>query len=532
MADEALGDFYTRATIPGIPEVPPIQSEPPQHIGPYKIEGELGRGGMSILYLGIDPRTRTPVVVKVLSPRFVNHPQMVDRFLQEAEIIRTATHPNIVRLYGEGRWEGGLYIAMEMIRGISLKQFILQNALSLKSALNLILEVSYALFHLHSHGIIHRDLKPENILVTDEGGVKVIDFGIAMVHDREGMSPRAAALMGTPVYMAPEQRVNPDEVSYPADIYSLAVITYELVLGRLSLGQLHLELMPKPLQKILKQALQPDPTKRTQDIGDWITELAAYLSSEEIERDQSGGDYYKAFAEELQGLQHAFLPTEMPEEPLITMAIRKNAFLQSPDTFMDRFALPDGTHLLAMLTAQGKGLPATFHAAMARGMVRALLAQEASSLRSKKIAVESLLDALNLACQRDPLHPLYSSLILHLNPEQDICLLASSQTAWVLRQSLPQEPAETLDSQNPPLGAEAGPHWQVAQANWLPTDRLILVLFEEGHGPSLEELQELLLQAGPLSPEALADHLFRHFAPRPDEPPSRLIVIVLERNPD
>src|SRR5690606_36400224 len=105
----------------------------------------------------------------------------IKQFLKEAEIIALSNHPNIVKLYGQGEWEKGLYIAMEFIQGVSLTQFILQNSLSIKRSLEILLQVAYALLHLHSHGVIHRDLKPENILITENGGVKVIDFGIAQL---------------------------------------------------------------------------------------------------------------------------------------------------------------------------------------------------------------------------------------------------------------------------------------------------------------------------------------------------------------
>ena len=106
---------------------------------------------------------------------------MVKRFLAEAKIIAIADHPNIVRLHQSGRWEEGLYIAMEYVQGISLRQYLQKVPLSIKRALEIILEIAYALCHLHTHHVIHRDLKPENILITQEGKVKVIDFGIAQL---------------------------------------------------------------------------------------------------------------------------------------------------------------------------------------------------------------------------------------------------------------------------------------------------------------------------------------------------------------
>src|SRR5262249_44107549 len=153
-----------------------------------------------LLYLGTHPDTKEPVTIKVLSQKFLSHPEIVKRFLNEAEIIAMADHPNIVKLYGHGEWAGGLYIAMEFVQGISLRQYLLQTPMSLKRALEIILDVAYALCHLHTHGVIHRDLKPENILVTDIGTIKVIDFGIAQLLTEK--SPQDAypkqRLIGTP----------------------------------------------------------------------------------------------------------------------------------------------------------------------------------------------------------------------------------------------------------------------------------------------------------------------------------------------
>ncbi|MDE3048213.1 MAG: serine/threonine protein kinase, partial [Verrucomicrobiota bacterium] len=180
----------------------------PQQIGPYKVESLLSKGGMSVLYLGIHPTTSKPIVIKVLSPKYCKNKEMASRFLKEAAIIGMAHHPNIVRLYGQGAWEKGLYIAMEFVQGISLRQFIQQKSLTHQRALEIILQVAYALCHLHTHGVIHRDLKPENILITESGEIKVIDFGIAHLQGEAGTEriTQKRKVMGTPVYMSPEQK--------------------------------------------------------------------------------------------------------------------------------------------------------------------------------------------------------------------------------------------------------------------------------------------------------------------------------------
>ena len=195
-------------------------------------------------------------------------------------MIALSNHPNIVKLYGQGEWEKGLYIAMELIRGVSLRQFIMQHSLSMRRALEIILQVAYALMHLHSHGVIHRDLKPENILITEEGEIKVIDFGIAALHSKvqaetEKKVADLSRFLGTPNYMSPEQKQDPSSVTFAADIYSLGIILYELITGKLSYGTINLTSLPKGLKRIATKALAISVKERYQNISDFIHDISA-----------------------------------------------------------------------------------------------------------------------------------------------------------------------------------------------------------------------------------------------------------------
>ena len=249
----------------------------PSQIGPYRVKGILKKGGTSILYLGTHPDSEELIALKVLLPKYLSHPEMIGLFLKEARIIEMANHPNIVKLYGHGKWEGGLYIAMEFVQGINLKKLILQNILSFKRSLEIILEIASALSHLHNHSIIHRDLKPDNILLSDKGCIKVVDFGIARLMD-EPKILKDTQLVGTPSYMSPEQKENRGGISYPTDIYSLALITNELCMGKLSYGVLHLSKLPKGLRLILEKALKPAAKDRFAHIDDFIEALNCYLN--------------------------------------------------------------------------------------------------------------------------------------------------------------------------------------------------------------------------------------------------------------
>ncbi|MBS0654314.1 MAG: protein kinase [Verrucomicrobia bacterium] len=297
----------------------PISSEPPfpipQQIGKYKIEGLLTKGGMSLLYLGTDPLTQEPVIVKVLLPKYLSQPDMVNRFLNEAQVIALANHPNIVKLYDYGRWENGLYIAMEFVKGISLRKILAHQPFSLKRSLEVLLQIAYAICHLHAHGIIHGDLKPENILINDQGQVKVIDFGIALLLTQKKPvdNGQPQMLIGTPIYMSPEQHVSYLNISFQSDIYSLGIIAYELTLGRISHGRIVLSLAPQGLQKILHKALQPQPEDRYSDMVDFIADLLQYVKSGAFQKDKHGSDYFLELFEKLEGFQTAILPSAPPE---------------------------------------------------------------------------------------------------------------------------------------------------------------------------------------------------------------------------
>lgn len=361
-------DFFKQDTIPDVDEEESAAAFPKQ-IGPYPIESLLGSGGTSKIYLGIHPETHEPLTIKVLSQQYLSHPEMINRFLKEAKIIGLTNHPNIVKLYGEGKWEGGLYIAMEFIQGISLRQLILNNAPTLKRCLEIVLQIGYALFHLHSHGVIHRDLKPENILLTEMGGIKVIDFGIAQLLSEEDRITEKKRIIGTPVYMSPEQRENPLSVSFPADIYSLAIIAYELVLGKLSHGIIHLSLMPLGLQKILNRALQPETKDRYQDIVDFITDISTYLESENFEKDLRGSDFTTELYEDLRTAQNLFIPATLPTWPRIDLGIIHSHMQGLLPFYYDFFELEDGAYGLLIAEPAATGAAAMLHTALFKGAV-------------------------------------------------------------------------------------------------------------------------------------------------------------------
>lgn len=284
----------------------------PEQIAKYKIEGLLTKGGMSLLYLGTHPDSSEPVLIKVLLPKYLKDTEIVHRFLNEANIIAKANHPNIVKLFDSGTWAGGLYIAMEFIKGTSLRKILTHQPFSLKRALEILLQIAYALCHLHTHGIVHGDVKPENILITESGQVKLIDFGIASVLSDTHKNELPKRLVGTPIYMSPEQLENWGNISCQSDIYSLGIIAYELALGKITHGRVIISLAPKGLQKLLHKALQPKVEDRYSDMADFIADLSNYIKSGSYKQDKQGSDYFLELFETIERFQNNILPETLP----------------------------------------------------------------------------------------------------------------------------------------------------------------------------------------------------------------------------
>jgi WD40 repeat protein/serine/threonine protein kinase len=203
-------------------------------LGPYRIERELGRGGMGVVYLAVrdDDVFRKQVAIKLVWPGLR---QTTERFRQERQMLADLEHPHIARLLDGGTTsEGWQYLVMEYVEGVSLSAYCQQHNLSVRARLDLFLDICAAVQHAHQHLIIHRDLKPSNILVTAEGQVKLLDFGIAKALDASAyasdLSLPGTHLM-TPEYASPEQLTGAP-VTTASDVYSLGVVLFELLTGQ------------------------------------------------------------------------------------------------------------------------------------------------------------------------------------------------------------------------------------------------------------------------------------------------------------
>lgn len=197
----------------------------------YQILNTIATGGTAVLYKAIQTSLDRPVVVKRLHSHLTSDPNFTRRFALEAKAAASLDHENIVRIIDFGSSQNNYYIVMEYIDGLSLKELIEKLGLPGEELSLLIArEICMGLDHAHQRGIIHRDIKPANIMITHEGQVKITDFGLAKLHESQTQQTVANTLLGTPLYMSPEQAIG-DTIDGRSDLFSLGTICYEMMTG-------------------------------------------------------------------------------------------------------------------------------------------------------------------------------------------------------------------------------------------------------------------------------------------------------------
>ena len=271
-----------------------------QQISHYRIEREIGRGGMGVVYRAVDTRLGRPVALKMLESSATGDEDRNRRFVQEARAASALNHPNIVTIYEIGDEQGTTFIAMELVEGTPLDQVLARGPLPVATALDYATQIAAALDTAHGHGIIHRDIKPANIVVTHDGRAKVLDFGLAKLIERSsadvtisGMVTRPGVIMGTVAYMSPEQAQG-HHVDARSDVFSFGAVLYEMLTGRRPFaGTSEMGLItsilrdeptpvrsarpeaPADLEPIITRALAKDPGARYQSAGVMRRDLAA-----------------------------------------------------------------------------------------------------------------------------------------------------------------------------------------------------------------------------------------------------------------
>jgi serine/threonine protein kinase len=268
-------------------------------ISHYRLEQELGRGGMGRVYKAFDTTLNRVVVLKLLAADLVANLDSRNRFLREARLASALDHPNICTIYEIAEADGQYFIAMQYIPGKTLKRVINGKPLELDSIISIGLQVADALAAAHSLGIIHRDIKPSNIIITPRGQAKVLDFGLAkLISEKERATgpieadlTQLGAPLGTPLYMSPEQ-ARGQRADHRSDIFSFGVVLYEMATGRVPFrGSSNIETMnavinephkppdelnkriPPQLAALINRALAKKPGDRYQSFKELIVDL-------------------------------------------------------------------------------------------------------------------------------------------------------------------------------------------------------------------------------------------------------------------
>jgi serine/threonine protein kinase/Tfp pilus assembly protein PilF len=259
--------------------------------GRYQIIEELGQGGMGKVYKALDKEINAKVALKLIKPEISSDHKTIERFRNELKIARDITHKNVCRMYDLNKEEGSYFITMEYVSGEELKSFIKRSRqLAMRTAITIAEQVCEGLSEAHRTGVVHRDLKPSNIMIDREGNVRIMDFGIARSLKTKSITGEGV-MIGTPEYMSPEQ-VEGKEIDQRSDIYSLGIILYEMVTGRVpfegdtpfSLGMKHKSeipqdprklnaLIPDDLSYVIMRCLEKEREKRYESASELHTEL-------------------------------------------------------------------------------------------------------------------------------------------------------------------------------------------------------------------------------------------------------------------
>jgi tRNA A-37 threonylcarbamoyl transferase component Bud32 len=274
----------------------PTPAELAPHFPQLEILELLGRGGMGVVYKARQKTLNRLIALKLLAPERVRDPKFAERFSREAQALAALNHPHIVTVYDFGEAGGFYYLLMQFVDGVNLRQAMRGGRLTPEQALAVVPPVCEALQYAHENGIVHRDIKPENLLLNKTGRVMIADFGIArmlgapapvgdstMAAETAAERDSAATFQaGTPQYMAPEQRSEPQRADHRADIYSLGVVLYEMLTGKLP--DTRIEAPSRRVQvdvrldEVVLRALEKSPELRWQTAAEMRTQVETIVA--------------------------------------------------------------------------------------------------------------------------------------------------------------------------------------------------------------------------------------------------------------
>src|SRR4051794_37712735 len=306
--------------------------------GRYRLDAQIGAGGMSTVYRAFDTVLERPVAIKIMHREIASNSEQLERFRREARAVAQLNHPHIVTVIDAGEDEGTPYIVFEFVDGETLKERIRRcGRLAIPEAVAYAIEISRALGAAHERGIVHRDIKPQNVLIDPEGSAKVTDFGIARTLEEEGLTADGRVL-GTTDYVSPEQALG-HPVTGQSDIYSLGVLLFEMLVGdvpfrgdnqvAVAMKHVHQELpdvqllrpeVSAALAAVVDRATAKDLQRRYLDASSLVTDLEDVLA---IEAARAGGASGEATSvlRTLPGSARRRLPLRSRVKPAVVVAL-------------------------------------------------------------------------------------------------------------------------------------------------------------------------------------------------------------------
>ena len=258
--------------------------------GRWRLVKHIGKGAMGVVFRGVDLHQKRGIAIKFLAARHCDKPNVLARFEREARLMTTLRHPNIIRLYDVGRHGVQPYIVMPFLRGLTLAQVLefRQGRLSCQEALAVVGQMAAGLSFIHHHGLVHRDIKPQNVFVSTKGRVIILDLGVARDKSDPGLT-KPGTLVGTPYYMAPEQISGQTEVDKRTDVYALAAMTFELLVGRPPF----IGTNPFDILQAHKSEPPPDASRLSRQITPAVAhEISCGLAKNKNARPQSASEFY------------------------------------------------------------------------------------------------------------------------------------------------------------------------------------------------------------------------------------------------